>query len=416
MNILIISNVWPEPASSAAGYSSLQLMRALEGYASSKQEALRLVWASTAAWSQHALPESEAPSSYQQIKMNDEQADQLIRALSPDIVVFDRFMAEEQFGWRIREQCPGAARILHTQDLHFLRRARQKRHDVSFEQALLSKTAVRELASVYRCDLSLIISKFELKLLTEKAGIPEFLLHYFPLAYTSPNPADLPDFEQRRDFVSIGNFLHPPNADAVLYLKQHLWPEIRKRLPEANLHIYGAYCPDHIMQMSKPSEGFLVHGRTSDLEGVLGSARILLAPLRFGAGLKGKLLDAMRCGTPSVTSKVGAEGLRDSVFWPGYVYNPDSRVENNADITVQMYENADIWQRASEMGLDFIKSLFDEHFHGSEIIERLNQLFEDLPAHRNRNIVGRLLCHHAQASTRYMSLWIQEKEKNAKNP
>jgi glycosyltransferase involved in cell wall biosynthesis len=416
MNILIISNVWPEPSSSAAGYNSLQLMRAFEGYASFKKEDLCLVWASTAAWSQHALPESEAPCSYQQIKMNDEQADQQIRALSPDIVVFDSFMTEEQFGWRVREQCPDAARILHTQDLHFLRRARQKKPDVSFEQALLSKTAVRELASVYRCDLSLIISKVELQLLTEKAGVPEFLLHYFPLAYTSLNPDNLPDFEQRRDFVSIGNFLHPPNVDAVLYLKQHFWPEIRKRLPEANLHVYGAYCPDHIMKMSEPSEGFLVHGRTSDLEGVLGSARILLAPLRFGAGLKGKLLDAIRCGTPSVTSKVGAEGLRVSVFWPGYVYNPDSNVGKIADITVRMYEDAKIWQLASETGLDFIKSHFNEHFHSSKITDRLNQLIEDLPAHRNKNIVGRLLCHHAQASTRYMSLWIQEKEKNAKNP
>src|SRR5699024_7195355 len=97
---------------------------------------------------------------------------------------FDRFITEEQFGWRVAEQCPQTLRILDTEDLHCLRRARKKaiNEERSFapEDLLNEETAKREIASIFRCDLSLVISEYELKLLQDLFKIDKTLLHYLP--------------------------------------------------------------------------------------------------------------------------------------------------------------------------------------------------------------------------------------------
>lgn len=407
---LFLSNVWPEPDSSAAGIHSLQLMHALMRWTGDKAS---LVWASTARPSPYALPESDAPCRYLSIRMNDETADVQLRELNPAVVIFDRFMAEEQFGWRVRTQCPDALRLLHIQDLHFLRRHRQKQPAAPDAASLCTDTALRELAAIFRCDLSLIISSFEIKWLQQEVGIPADLLHYFPLAYDGLLNQGLPAFGARRDFISIGNFLHPPNKDAVMRLKSTYWLEIRRRLPDAQLQVYGAYCPPHIMQMNRPEEGFLVHGRTAQLRKVLSSARVLLAPLRYGAGLKGKLLEAMRLGTPSVTTPAGCEGITGIENWPGAVLNADASSGTFAEHAAALYEREAVWQKASDAGRQLINRSFNKAHQSERLAQKLTQLFETLTQHRTKNLVGRLLWHHGQASTRYMSLWIQEKEKNA---
>lgn len=407
--VLFISNVWPEPDSSAAGTHSLQLMRALKRWAGPQAE---LVWASTAAASRFALPEAAAPCRYAAISMNDEAADKQLQRLRPAVVVFDRFMAEEQFGWRVREQCPNALRLLHTQDLHLLRRHRQQQPGQPDRRALETETALRELAAIFRCDLSLIISRAEVEFLQSQAEVPPALLHYFPLTATALPPEKLPAFEERQDFVSIGNFLHPPNKDAVIRLKTTYWPALRQRLPRAVLRVYGAYCPPHIMQMSRPEEGFLVAGRAPKVQDVLAPARLLLAPLRYGAGLKGKLLDAMRYGTPSITTPAGAEGIAAPNAWPGYVLSADASPHAFAAQASALYTHETAWQTASDNGRQLLAKSFHEEQHSEALLQKLQQLFAYLPQHRARNLIGRLLCHHQQASTRYMSLWIQEKEKH----
>ena len=118
------------------------------------------------------------------IELNNSSFDDFIQELKPTIVVFDRFMMEEQFGWRVAENCPNALRILDTEDLHFLRKVRHqqyKRREVFTNEALLnSEDTKREIASILRCDLSLIISTFEMSLLTSVFKIDEEILYYLP--------------------------------------------------------------------------------------------------------------------------------------------------------------------------------------------------------------------------------------------
>ena len=119
-------------------------------------------------------------------------------------------------------------------------------------------------------------------------------------------------FENRKNFVSIGNFLHEPNWQTVLKLKQ-IWKNIRKKLPETELHIFGAYPSEKVFQLHNEKEGFIVKGRAESVEKIFNEYRVLLAPIPFGAGLKGKLWESMNFGIPNITTSVGAEAMHVAV-------------------------------------------------------------------------------------------------------
>lgn len=209
--------------------------------------------------------------------------------------------------------------------------------------------AKREIASILRCDLTLIISEYEMSVLNEIFKIDSKLLYYLPLFYDAVEVDALPKFEERKDFVFIGNFLHEPNWDAVKQLKEKIWPQIRKLLPEAKMNIYGAYPSQKALQLHHPNENFLIQGRAEKSEAVIKNARVLLAPMRFGAGLKGKLLEAMQLGTPSVTTNIGAEGITTHEDWNGFM---EDDFNEFALKSVLLYQDETLWHQFQKK--DFI--------------------------------------------------------------
>ena len=317
LKVLIIGKVWPEPASSAAGSRMIELIDFFQS------EGYDITFAAAASNKEFSVELNELGIQSAQIKLNNSSFDHFVIELNPDIVLFDRFMTEEQFGWRVTECCPNALKILDTEDLHCLRLARQQawKEGREFNQSdLFNDTAKREIASILRCDLSLIISEYEMKLLKEVFRIDERLLLHLPFMLDNINENTVRNWtpiDKRNHFISIGNFLHEPNWNAVLYLKEEIWPLIRKEIPEAELHIYGAYSSQKVEQLHNPKQGFLVKGRAEDAKEVVGNSRVLLAPLRFGSELKGKLIEAMQCGTPSVTTSIGAESMHGTTKWFG---------------------------------------------------------------------------------------------------
>ena len=284
------------------------------------------------------------------IELNNSSFDAFISELAPDIVLFDQFMMEEQFGWRVEKHCPDALRVLETSDLQSLRHARHQRlkerlkerddaNDFSelfapalreeFELMADTDLAKREIAALYRCDLNLMISEVEIELLVEQFKLPRNLLHWCPLMVELPS-APPTAFADRAHFLSIGNFRHAPNWDAVLWMKTAIWPLIREQLPTAQLHIYGAYTPPKATALHNPAQGFHVMNWAEDALQVMSAARVCLAPLRFGAGIKGKIVDAMLCGTPNVTTPIGAEAMHGVTSWPGAVTRQRSGVRRYA--------------------------------------------------------------------------------------
>lgn len=403
---LIIGKVWPEPDSSAAGSRMMQLIQVL------RAENWHVTFASAASESQYASDLNEVGATSVQIKLNDPSFDGFAAELNPEMVLFDRFMTEEQFGWRIAEHCPDALCVLDTEDLHCLREARQqawKNGTDLKESDLFNDLAKREIASILRCDLSLMISSYEMEILSRVFKVNDSLLIHLPFMLEEIS-LDIINYwktmDNRDHFISIGNFLHEPNWNAVLYLKEEIWPLIRKQLPKTELHIYGAYPSQKAEQLHNPGDGFLVKGRAENAKEVVGNSRVLLAPLRFGAGLKGKLIEAMQCGTPSVTTEIGAEAMHGDLSWPGFIENdPNSFAEK----AVELYQDEDKWKEAQQAGIPIINQLYPRRELGDKLIRNIEEIRRDLKAHRRQNFIGEILQHHTAASTKYMSKWIEAK-------
>jgi glycosyltransferase involved in cell wall biosynthesis len=216
----------------------------------------------------------------------------------------------------------------------------------------------------------------------------------------------LSGFSERQHFISIGNFRHEPNWDAVLYLKHAIWPLIRAQLPQAELHIYGAYPPPKATQLHNPKQGFCVKGWADDAQIVMQQARVCLAPIRFGAGIKGKLMDAMRCGTPSVTTDIGVESMQGDLAWGGLIENNAQAI---ADAAVKLYSDEALWQTSQQQGFDIVQQYFSATDHSQLLIERIESLHTNLVAERQENFIGAMLRHHSLKSTQYMSQWIEAK-------
>lgn len=407
--VLIIGFVWPEPNSSAAGGRMVQLISIF------KEQGFEVTFASPAMDSDFMIDLESIGVSKKSIALNCSSFDIFVKELNPAIVLFDRFMMEEQFGWRVAESCPNALRLLDTEDLHCLRLARQKafKENRLFQTSdlMVEEVAKREIASILRCDLSLMISEFEMELLTTTFKIDKALLYYLPFLLepiTALTFDKLPSFEERKDFVFIGNFLHEPNWNAVQYLKEAIWPLIRKQLPQAILNIYGAYPSQKVLQLHQPKEGFLIKGRAPKAQEVVANARIVLAPLRFGAGVKGKLVEAMQCGTPSVTTTIGAESMHSDLPWNGFITdNP----QVFADEAVQLYNGKKLWLEAQYNGLAIINQRYSKAQFEEDFKKQILFLQTNLQQHRLTNFIGAMLQHHMLSSTKYMSRWIEAKNK-----
>lgn len=406
--LLVIGYVWPEPTSSAAGKRMMQLLHFFQ------EQSYEIVFGTSASRTGNEFDIEKEDIKTLKIQPNDPEFDEFLKEFKPDLVLFDRYMMEEQFGWRVDEICPKALKILDTEDLHFLRKARQEawRKGIPAENILKdSELAKREIAAIYRCDLSLIISEAEIRLLIEDFSVPENLLFYFPILFeTSKQNERLSGFSERTGFMHIGNFLHEPNWNAVLHLKEKIWPEIRKQIPSAEINIYGSYAGQKVWNLHKPEDGFQIMGKAENANWVFQKARLLLAPLQFGAGLKGKLLEAMFNGSPSVTTPIGAEGISENEPWPGAI------CENDNDFIAQavfLYNDEKTWNEAQQQGFKILKERFGRDFFLKKFNQILVELQKDLGWHRDRNFTGKMMKFHLQKSTYYLSKFIEEK--NRKN-
>ncbi len=415
---MIVGYVWPEPNSSAAGLRIAQLLASL------RRAGYEVHFACAAALSEHQLDLASVDVTAHQVQLNCSSFDEFVAQLNPAVVIFDRFVTEEQFGWRVANTCPDALRILDTEDLHSLRAAREallkaqlkKGGDVGpvlandadlFGAMRQSDMILREVAAIFRCDLTLMISDKEISLLQEYFSVPSQLLYHLPFMVEPPHN-EWPDYSHRQHFVTIGNFRHAPNWDAVLWLKQSIWPLLRTKVPGAELHIYGSYPPKKATQLTNPKEKFFVKGWADDALQVVANARVLLAPLRFGAGIKGKLMDAMLTATPSVATAIASEAMAGDEPWPGAVANSAS---DFAQYAAQLYSQEPSWKTASQQAEKLLRAHYLRERLSPLWLAHLSQLRGDLVRHRRDNFLGAMFQYHAARSTEFMSRWIEVKSR-----
>jgi glycosyltransferase involved in cell wall biosynthesis len=409
MQVLIIAYVLPEPKSTGSGVRMMELIHAFLG------QGWQVHIASPASATAYSEDLQSLGINISEIHVNHSSFDDFLIKTQPNMVLFDRFMMEEQFGWRVAKHCPDALRVLETIDLHCLREARHRQvkrtHAVALSveaSDLYNDIALREIASIYRSDISLLISDDEIEVLKTYFYVPTDMLHLCPFMLDLPDIQSLPNIEQRQHFVSIGNFRHAPNWDAVLWLKEVIWPLIRQQLPQAELHIYGAYTPPKATALHNEKQGFLIKDRADSVAEVMQASRVCLAPLRFGAGIKTKLADAMRFGAPNVTTTVGAEGMTGGLPWAGLI---EDEPQAFADAAVALYHDKHAWQQAQKHGFEIVNTLFNKIRNQQALLQRILDVRDHLNAHRKQNFIGQMLNHHHHRSTEFMSRWIEAKNK-----
>ncbi|CAN0601906.1 unnamed protein product, partial [Ectocarpus sp. 12 AP-2014] len=166
--------------------------------------------------------------------------------------------------------------------------------------------------------------------------------------------------------------------------------------------------PQQIVELNDALTGFHVLGKAKSVSEALQNARVCLAPLHFGAGIKGKLLHAMQFGTPSVTTRIGAEGMHGDLDWNGIIADKQTEFVTAA---VALYSNKTEWQKAQQNGYALLASRFHKTTLERTLDLKLSELYTNLKNHRSQNFIGSLLQHQTMASTKFMSKWIEEKNK-----
>ena len=272
--------------------------------------------------------------------------EQLIRKLAREGFLF--FLSRVHYGGRhiaaIRKRAPDATIIFNTVDLHFVREqrgARLRGDRVALKEA--RKLRAAELMAIHRADATIVVSDTERALLARRAkGARVFTIPLIrDYAFTRAG-----DFHSRAGIAFIGGFAHAPNIDALTYFLDSIWPRLRVRLPEVKFHVIGSNLPSEMAARTDPDVEWV--GYVPTLDPWLDRLRLTIAPLRFGAGAKGKVVSSLAHGVPCVASPVATEGM-------GLQTGQDISVANDPDEFIEsivtLYNDASAWTTMSDNGL-----------------------------------------------------------------
>lgn len=418
--VVFAGSVWPERTSSAAGVRSADLISILQ------EQGFQVLCVSPSRLNDHTERLAhESNVECVQADANTDTFQKLLLETSPQIVIFDRFIAEEMYGWQAKKYAPDALRVLDLQDVHFLRKAREhlvKKQGQNVESILgagawvdvdpVEKQVIRELASIHRSDLTLYVSDFERNMLVDRFQIPRELLHRCDFFYPPVDTSALPAFAERQHVAFIGSFKHPPNVDAVEWTRASIAPLFgslqASSSSQPEIHVYGSYgASSRFVKMDDPARGFRMKGFAPDVHDTLRSYRLTIAPLRFGAGIKGKIADSWFNGTPCVSTGIGSEGmaLADSP-WGGAVANTP---EQFAASMHALYHDEQQWSEAQQAGVGLCGARYRRDANGSSLLARLEDALRLRADARARNWTGAILWSERHRATEYMSRYIRVK-------
>jgi GT2 family glycosyltransferase len=252
----------------------------------------------------------------------------------------------------LRRHAPQARTVFDTVDLHYLRERRGA--ELSGDPRLArgaERTRASELAVMAATDVTLLVSAAEKQQLAVDAPSVrvELLSNLHEVAGQGL------DWAQRQGLVFVGGFNHPPNLDAMQWFIGEVFPLIRQRLPGIRFHCIGADVPDSLRALAATQPGVQVHGYVPDVVPWMAGGRVAVAPLRFGAGVKGKINLSMAHGQPVVATHCAAEGmhLHDG---EDVLVADDARAF--ADAVVRLHDDEALWRRLSGNGLDNIARHF----------------------------------------------------------
>lgn len=345
-HILVLDQITPEPDRDAGSITALELMRALRdfGYKITFVPCSNFTYIPDYTDTLTALGiESVLYPWSRSVREHLEHFGSRYDA----VVIFRLNTASDHIA-AVKELAPQAKVLYHTSDLHFLREERAlevDNPDLPERGHAADKTKKRELKVIKRSDVTIVHSHFERELLSEL--LPKSHVVVFPWLY-EPRGAGLPPAE-RRDIVFLGGYRHYPNVDAVLAFAQDILPLLLPKLPDIVFHAVGSNPPEELTKLA--GRNIRIAGFIEDISPTLWGARMMVAPLRYGAGLKGKIVTAMAHGLPVITTTIGAEGM-------GLTNGVDVLIADEpADIAAaieRLTGDDELWKSLSRAGLDYV--------------------------------------------------------------
>lgn len=268
-----------------------------------------------------------------------------------DLVIISRPDITEKHLDSVKLFASKALVAFDTVDLHFLREEREariKRNDALLQKAKLRKR--QELDLTRRCDVTLVVSEHEKAIL--ELELPGIDVRIIP-TIVKIDDAPRPPFEARNNIVFIGGFEHTPNADAVLYFAREVMPLIRERRPGVVFQVIGPDAPDEIRALA--CADIEIVGFVAEVEPYFDRARISVAPMRFGAGVKGKVNQSMALGVPTVVSSIAAEGMF-------LTHGENTLIADDpgsfAEAALRLFDDRELWERIADGGRKNVRDYF----------------------------------------------------------
>lgn len=283
-----------------------------------------------------------------------------------DTVLVSRHYVAREFLPLLRRHAPRARLVFDTVDLHYLRERRGA--ELAGDAALLrtaARTRALELDVVARTDTTLVVSTIEQAVLKEDA--PGARVEVLSNLHRVAGPG-LP-FARRSDLVFVGGFRHPPNVDAVRWFVGDVFPRVRERLPGIAFHCIGGEVPAEVRALAR-QPGVQVHGHVPDIDPYMAGCRVAVAPLRYGAGVKGKVNLSMAHGQPVVATSCAVEGM---FLRAGEDVLVADDAAGFADAVIRLHEDQALWDDLARSGLESVA----RHFSFDAARETVRKVFLD---------------------------------------
>ncbi len=268
-----------------------------------------------------------------------------------DLVFVSRHYIASHYVPLVRRHAPRATLAFDTVDLHYLREQRAAELAGSSEMARSAeKTREQELRLIRDCDVTLVVSPVEQALLAREApGARVEVLSNVHEIFGRRRA-----FEDRADIMFIGGYQHPPNVDAAIWFASEILPRVRAEIPELRLHLIGSKAPPEVKALGE-RPGVEFHGFVEDIEPFLDGCRLAVAPLRYGAGVKGKVNMSMSYGQPVVATGIAVEGMHAE---PGRDVLVAETPEEFAAQVVRAYRDPALWLQLSDQGIANVQRHF----------------------------------------------------------
>ena len=273
------------------------------------------------------------------------------RGLRIDTVMACRYHVAREVLPLVRKHAPSARLVFDTVDLHYVRESRQAEleNDATLRR-LAGHTRRLELDVVTRSDATLVVSTAEVGLLSNES--PQ--AHLAVLSNVHEISGRGADYSSRAGLVFVGGFRHLPNVDAVRWFVTDIFPLIQEQIPEVRFHCIGAGVPPEIAELAE-TDGVEIHGHVADLDPFMDTVRVSVAPLRFGAGVKGKINMSLAHGQPVVATRLAVEGMHLTDDWDVLVADGPAEF---AACVVRLYNDRVLWERLAENGLSNVEAHF----------------------------------------------------------